>query len=126
MPNVDPLFAQWLQGDADTVLCTNPTMADSWGATALMTQRTTGIALHDDAKAEAERQLSFFARGPFVIDVHQVEGTDWQPYLGRVITLTNDQLGYETGVDVFLIGVEADRSSGYTALTVVRPLPPAK
>ncbi|PZU10918.1 hypothetical protein [Sphingomonas sp.] len=119
---VDPLFAQWLQADGDYALRETAGASALWGASGLTTERLTGIATEAAAQAEGDRQLAFFERGPFAIDVHDVIGTDWQEQLGTVITLTVKQLGYDAGQDVFLIGVDADRSTGITALTVLRPL----
>ncbi|WP_425230196.1 hypothetical protein [Sphingomonas sp.] len=125
MSAVDPQFAQWLQGAADYTVRSNATMAARWGATAKTTERITAIALKTDADAEADRQLAFFARGPFAVDEHQLIGTDWGPSLGRVVTLTAAGLGYDAGLDVFVTGVDVDRATGLTTLTVLCPLGPS-
>jgi hypothetical protein len=119
---VDPLFAQWLQGPADFAVRTDPVSVGRWGSTALSVERISGIATRAAAEAEADRQLAFFARGPFAIDVHQLVGTDWIGSLGRIVTLKCDYLGYEAGLDVMVIGVDADRSTAISSVTVVRPL----
>lgn len=122
--SVDPVFAQWLQGDADYALRTDAATAARWGATALTTERRTGLATRAGAEAQGDRELAFFARGPFAVDEHQLAGTDWIDMLGRVIVLTGDQLGYAAGVEVFVIGVEASRATGLSQVTVLRPLRP--
>lgn len=122
MSAVDPLFAQWLQSDADQVVRTDAAVATRWSASAATTERLTGIATRAAAEAEGDRELAFFARGPFAVDVHQVVGTDWGAELGRVVTIAIDQLSYDAGVDVFMLEVEADRATGMSAITVLRPL----
>ena len=122
MSSVDPLFAQWLQSTADHVIRTDAGIAARWGDTALTTERVTGIATRVAASDEADRQLGFFSRGPFAVDVHQLLGTDWAADIGRVITLSIDRLGYDAGVDVFVLEVEADRTTGISSVTVLCPL----
>lgn len=122
MASVDPLFAQWLLAPANYTVRVDAGGAVRWGATALTTERVTGIATKAAADIEGDHQLAFFSRGPFAADVHQVVGTDWGPCLGRVVTLSIGKLGYGVGVDVFVIGVDADQATGLTELTVLRPL----
>lgn len=122
MATVDPLFAQWLQAQADYVVVTDAAGLARWSATAVTTSRTTAIATKAAAQAEAERQLAFLGRGPFAIDVHEFASTDWLESLGLVVTIANDDLGYADGIDVFVIGVESDASTGISAVTVLRPL----
>ncbi len=122
MAVVDPLFAQWLQADADYVVRADATMVARWGTTGVTTERRTGIATLAAAIDESDRQLAFFARGPFAIDVHQLTGTDWLSELGRVVTLSIAELGYDAGVEVFVLGVEGDRATGLSDVTVLRPL----
>lgn len=122
MTAVDPLFAQWLQNEADYALRHDDAQAARWGASAVTSERLTGIATKVAAEAEADRQLGFFARGPFAEDVHTLPGTDWLASLGRVVRLVGDRLGYDAGADVFVIGVDADRATGLSSVTVLRPL----
>ncbi|HEX8485067.1 hypothetical protein [Sphingomonas sp.] len=122
MSAVDPLFAQWLQAPADYAVRADAAAVARWGATALTTERLTGIATKAAAEAEANRQLTFFGRGPFAIDVHQFVGTDWIGALGSVVTIAIDQLGYDAGIDVFVLEAEIDRASGTSNVTVLRPL----
>lgn len=119
---VDPIFAQWLQSEADYAVRSNAAAFARWGATAVTTEYVTGIASRADAEAEADRQLTFFARGPFATEIHSVVGVDWQQSLGRVVTFQNERLGYEGGLDVLVIGVEIDQAAGTSDVTVVRPL----
>lgn len=122
MATVDPTFAQWLQDQASFVLREDAAAKARWGNGALTAEVVTAIATQAAAEAEGDRQLAFFARGPFAIDLHDVVGTDWGSELGRVVTLTINELGYDNGVDVFVIGIEPDRSTGITTLTTLRPL----
>lgn len=122
MAVVDPLFAQWLQAQADHVVVTDAAGLARWAATAVTTARTTSIATKAAAQAEAARQLAFLSRGPFAIDVHEFASTDWLASIGLVVTISNDELGYADGVDVFVLGVESDTSTGISAVTVLRPL----
>jgi hypothetical protein len=119
---VDPLFAQWLQAPADYVVRSDAAATARWGATALTTERITGIATRAAAAAEADRELAFLSRGPFVQDVHQFVGTDWIAAIGTIVTIMNDELGYEAGVDTFVLDAEVDRTTGISTVTVLRPL----
>ncbi|MDE2171318.1 MAG: hypothetical protein KGJ57_18135 [Sphingomonadales bacterium] len=90
--------------------------------TAQTTSRTTTIASRADATAEAARQLEFLGgSGPLVVDEHQVQGA-WCPYLGRIVTLTINKLGYDAGLDVFVIGAQDNTATGLSTLTVIRRL----
>ncbi len=122
MANVDPLYAQWLQREADYVVRADAASSARWGATALSTEKLTAIATLAGASIEGDRQLAFLARGPFAIDVHQLVGTDWADAIGTVVTLTGDRLDYDEGVDVFVIAAEVERSTGLSSVTVARPL----
>lgn len=124
MASVDPLFAQWLQSANDNVVRMDAAALARWGVTALTTERVTAIATKAAATVEADRQLAFFSRGPFAIDVHQLLGVDWIAALGTIVTLTIDDLDYANGADVLVIEVEADRATGLSTVAVVRPLRP--
>lgn len=119
---VDPLFAQWLQAEADYVVRTDAAVATRWGVTARTVEGISPLALKADAEAQADRELAFWAHGPFADEVHQVLGTDWESARGRVVTLTIDLLGYDAGLDVWVLEVETNRATGLSQLTVLRPL----
>lgn len=122
MSTVDPLYAQWLMAEALWQSASAGVVTARWGSTAQTKTKTTTIATRADAKTEAERQLAFLSgSGPLVVDEHQVPGV-WGQYLGRVITLTINQLGYDNGLDVFVIGAEDNRATGLSTLTVIRRL----
>lgn len=121
MPAVDPLFAQWLLSDADHVV-RSVAVPSTWGATAIVPERVTGIATLAGAQAEADRQLTFWAAGPYAIEVHQLIGQDWERARGQIVTLTIDQLGYDAGLDVFVTEVETDRTTGISQVTVLRSM----
>lgn len=122
MASVDPLFAQWLMAEARQHVETDAVLLARWGVTAITTARTTTIATQADAQAEAQRQIAFLGGdGPLVIEEHELPG-QWQPYQGQVITLTIDRLGYDDGLDVFLLGAQDNRATGLSTLTVIRRL----
>jgi hypothetical protein len=119
---VDPLYAQWLQRDADTVIRYDASAVARWGNSAAATARVTAIATRAAASAEADRQLAFFSRAPFAIEVHQFASLDWIAAIGTVITVYGDNLGYDAGIDVFVLGAEPDQATGISSVTVLRPL----
>lgn len=118
--SVDPIYAQWLRATALFHVEEDATLADRWGDSALICQRTTSIAAKSDAIVEAQRQLAFLG-GPLVIDEHEVPGR-WAGRKGQIVTLTINQLGYDAGVDVFVLGAADDLSTGLSAVTVIRRL----
>lgn len=120
MTVVDPLFAQWLQAEALWSLREDAARKAKWGDSGRVTERVTTIATKADAEAEGDRQLAFLG-GPLARDDHLLVGA-WSEYLGRVITLTLDKLGYHAGLDVFVIGVADDRAAGTSRVTVLRRL----
>jgi hypothetical protein len=118
---VDPLFAQWLQADGLWFVGEDSSLKARWGdAGAVTSQRMTTIASAEDVQLESGRQLAFFG-GPIVVDEHLLQG-EWADCLGRVITLTIAQLGYDAGLDVFVIGVQDERATGNSRVTVLRRL----
>lgn len=122
MSAVDPLFAQWLMAPALQHVEQDATLVARWGATAVTSTRVTTIAAQADALAEAQRQIAFLGgEGPLAIEEHQLAGV-WAPFLGQVITLTIDRLGYEDGQDVFLLGAQDNRATGISTITVIRRL----
>lgn len=120
---VDPVFAQWLQEKAMYALREDAGIAARWGETAIVSARDTSIALQADAEAEGLRQLAFMA-GPLVEDEHvlPIIAGGWRQHMGRVITLTSDDLDYAGGVDVFLISARDDHAAGVSTLLVLRRL----
>lgn len=122
MTMVDPVFASWLISDALRHVSTDAALMARWGDKTQTTERITTIATKEAAAAEAARQIAFLGGdGPLVIDEHSLLG-EWADYLGQVITLTIDRLGYDAGLDVFVIGVQDRLSDGTSTVTVVRRL----
>lgn len=122
MAAVDPIYAQWLMAQALWQVSTDATLAARWGATAQTTERVTTIATEADATAEAARQIQFLGgSGPLAIEEHELVG-EWAAYLGRVITLKIDRLGYDAGLGVFVIGAQDNRAAATSILTVIRRL----
>lgn len=120
MAVTDPLFAQWLMSECLYSVQTNAALASRWGDTALTTERVTTIANQNDAITEATRQLAFLG-GPLVSDEHLLKG-EFGDYIGRVITITGTDLGYDAGLDVFVIGAQDDPGAGTSRVTVLRRL----
>lgn len=89
-----------------------------WGTGALTVERASSIAFKSDATTEAARQLAFL-KGPLVEDEHLLRG-EWRSKRGTVIHLTCDKLGYENGVDVFVLGAEDNLATGLSTVTVLR------
>lgn len=122
MAAVDPIFAQWLMAEALWQVQADAVLTGRWGATAQTTERVTTIAVEADAMAEAARQIAFLGgNGPLAIEEHELTG-EWAAYLGRIVTLTIDRLGYDNGLSVFVIGVQDNRAAGTSTLTVIRRL----
>lgn len=122
MSAVDPIYAQWLMAQALWQVSADATLNARWGATAQTTERVTTIATEADATAEAARQIAFLGgNGPLAIEEHELVG-EWAQYLGRIITLTIDRLGYDAGLNVFVIGAQDNRGAGTSILTVIRRL----
>lgn len=122
MSSVDPLYAQWLLSEVDHVVASSADATARWGDSGKTTERVTPIAYKGDARVQAERELAFFSRGPFAIDVHEIVGVDWIDALGSVITLSNDRLDYADGAEVFVFDVQVDHRLGISTLTVIKPL----
>lgn len=120
MTAVDPLFAQWLMSPGYWQVSTDALLAARWGDRAQQTERMTTIATKAEAQAEAARQLAFLG-GPLAIEEHLLVG-EWSERLGQVITITIPQLGYDGGLDVFLLSAEDDRVAGTSRVTVIRRL----
>lgn len=118
MATVDPLYAQWLQSEALWAGAEDNAAIVKWGSTANTGERLTSIAFRDDATAEAARQLDFL-KGPLVVDEHILRG-EWRSFRGSVITLTGPRLGYQDGIDVFVLGAEDNLTTGLSTVTVLR------
>lgn len=120
MPVVDPIYAQWLQSRSRERVCEDATRKQRWGTVGVSTSRMTTLSEEADAATEGARQLAFLG-GPLVIEEHLVEGT-WAGRIGQVISVTGPRLGYQAGIDVFVIGAADDRATGVCRLTVLRRL----
>ena len=55
------------------------------------------------------------------IDEHLLAGR-WAACLGQVITVTAARLGYDAGVNVFVLGAQDDLATGLSRVTVLRRL----
>lgn len=120
MTAVDPLFAQWLMAAGQWHVAEEALLKATWGDVAVTSERMTTIATKADAETEAGRQLAFMG-GPLASEEHLLKG-EWASFIGCVITLTIDQLGYDAGLDVFVIGAQDDRETGVSRVTVLRRL----
>ena len=122
MNAVDPIYAQWLMAPALWRVSANAALMTRWGASAQTTERVTTIATEAEATAEAARQIAFLGGGgPLAIEEHELVG-EWAQFLGQMITLMIDRLGYDGGLDVFVIGAQDNRASGTSTVTVIRRL----
>ncbi len=113
-------FAEWLRSPALYVTAANATTAANWGDDAPSSERETALALLGEADTEAARQLAFMGV-PMAKEVHQLRGR-FVSYIGKVITLTVARLGYEAGLQVFVLGANDDLASGTSNVTVLRKL----
>lgn len=120
MANLAASLVDWLQSDALYSRATDATMTSRWGDLAVESSLISPLALKADTDAEAARQIAFLAN-VLAVDTHLVKGAH-RDKLGQVVTLTIAELGYDAGVDVFVIGAEEDRGAGMTSLTVLRRL----
>lgn len=111
-------YALWLQSPARFVTYTDPALAALWGDIAKETRIISPFATQEAALAEGARQMAFLGFA-LAEDVHVIPGAH-RDKLGQVVTLTIDRLGYDAGVDVFVIGAEEDRAANLTTLTVLR------
>lgn len=117
---VDPIFAQWLIADGFWLVAEDAPGLARWGTTGASVERMTCLAFRADADAESARHLSFL-RGPLVLEEHLLRG-EWRRYRGQVITLTAAKLGYDQGIDVFVLGADDNRATGLSTVTVLRRL----
>lgn len=117
---VDPIFAQWLQDEGLWALKEDAPAIVKWATGAITAERMTSIAFQADAEAEATRQLAFMG-GPLVIDVHTLRG-EWRKYRGQVITITGDKLGYDAGINVFVLAAADSLATGLSTVSVLRKL----
>lgn len=120
MTAIDPVFAQWLMSEGLWGVGADATLQARWGDRAQTTQRMTTIASKADAVLEAASQIAFMG-GPLAIEEHLLPG-EWASRLGQVITITIGRLGYDAGLNVFVIGAQDDRSAGTSLVTVIRRL----
>ena len=120
MAKVDPLVAQWLQSEGLWSVSEDASLRQRWGDTAVTGERMTTFATASDAAAEGGRVLSFRGQ-PMVEDEADLPGT-FVPSIGQVITIEHPDLGYQEGMDVFVIGAEDDRATGVSRVTFLRKL----
>ncbi|RIA44038.1 hypothetical protein DFR49_2274 [Hephaestia caeni] len=118
--SVDALFAEWLQADALFKIVEDAGRLDRWGDSAMTVERASALASKEAAANEGERQLIFFG-GPLATEEHLLPG-EWRHRRGQVITVTIDRLGYEEGMDVFVLFAQDDLATGLSTVTVLRRL----
>ena len=120
MAVIDALFAQWLQSPQLSVVAEDDAVQARWGDTALTVERSTTIADKAEAFAQADRIAQF--RGvPLVEDVAELPG-EFVSAIGQVITVTHTDLGYEDGIDVFVIAAADNRAAGTSRVNFLRRL----
>ena len=120
MASVDPLFAQWLQSAQLSAVADDADVRARWGDTATTVERSTTLATKEDALAQAALIAGF--RGvPMVEDVAELPG-EFVGSIGQVITVEYAGLGYDEGVDVFVIAATDNRANGTSRVTFLRRL----
>ncbi len=120
MASPETLFTEWLMDDALFHVERDAVREARWGDDAIETERMTVLASKSGAIEEGQRQLAFLG-GPLVEERHVVKGK-LRPYLGKVITVTIADLGYDAGLDVFLLSAVDDILTGFSQITVLRRL----
>lgn len=116
---VDPSIADWLKAPALYASAADAVVAARWGDAAQESSIMSGIADRAAAEREAARQLAFLS-GPLAIDTHNIPGFQ-RGLLGKVVTITADRLGYQSGVDVFVIGYQ-EQNVNMATVKVLRRL----
>ena len=118
---IDAATSEWLKKGALFETGADAAIAAAWGATAVEAEMVSALATQAGATAEAARQIAFW-KGPLAVEVHDVPGLR-SDLLFKVITVTINQLGYNAGLNVFVIFYEEQELVRRTRLTVLRPLP---
>lgn len=113
-------FALWLQSQALFAVDQDGAIDAAWGDDAPASEAVTAIALASEAATEADAQLTFLGQ-PFAVEVHELKGR-LAPYIGKVVTITGEKLGYDAGLEVFVLGALDDRGTGMSKATVLRRL----
>ena len=115
---VTPSYGDWLQSEALYVSVSDATLASRWPTQAIESEGISPLADPDDADDEGERQIAFLGP-PKDVDLHVVPGQQ-RGVVGCMVTLTIEKLGYEDGVDCFVLGADENQVPGCTVLTVLR------
>lgn len=113
-------FALWLQSPALFAVDKDAAIESAWGDDAATSEAISAIALASEASTEAKAQLTFLGQA-FAIEVHELKGR-LAPYIGKVTTITVNQLGYDAGLDVLVLGALDDLGTGMSKATVLRRL----
>lgn len=121
MPIPGATFAEWLRSPALFKYAVDAAISAAWGDDAPRSERVTALANSTDALAEATRQLNF-QKWPMAKEVHRGMKGKFQPYIGKVITIKTDRLGYAAGINVLVLGAQDDLASGLSTVTVLRIL----
>ena len=115
-----PTYGEWLQDQALYVNAEDGVIAAAWGDEAPKGERISPLANRADAVLEAARQLTFMGQA-FAKERHVIPGR-FQPYIGQVINITCDMLGYQGGLDVLVLGAADNLATGMSSVTVLRRL----
>lgn len=117
----DSAIVAWLKAGALYAPSTDAALGAAWGTDAIETDIVSCLALTGAAATEAGRQQAFLG-GPIAIERHNVPGLH-QALIGRPVTITITRLGYDAGLNVFVIGAEETKDVERTELIVLRKLP---
>jgi hypothetical protein len=116
---IDTGFAQWLRAPALYTNAPNNGLAAGLLGQAVESEIISPLLTKAAADSEAGRQMAVLG-GPLAVDQHIIKGQRVD-LVGKPITLTGPQLGYEAGATVFVI--EADElEANLTAILVLRKL----
>lgn len=120
MPGIiDTGFAQWLRDPALYTKAVNAGLAAGLQAQAVESEIISPLLTKAAADSEAARQMVVLG-GPLAVDQHIIKGQRVD-LVGKPITLTGAQLGYDAGVVVFVIEAE-ELEGNLTSLLVLRKL----
>ena len=110
---------EYLKSEAYFLEVPNPSPV-AWGDRGVDSETISPLHLEADAIAEAARQVAFLS-GPLVEDIVSIPGAR-RDLMCKTITVFCDKLGYEAGVNGFVVGYA--EQDGFTELNIVRRLAP--
>lgn len=116
---VDTGFAQWLRAPALYTNAPNSGLPAGLQGQALESEIISPLLSKAAADSEAGRQIAVLG-GPLAVDQHIIKGQR-ADLIGKPITLSGTQLGYEAAPVVFVIEVD-ELEANLTSIVVLRKL----